>query len=130
MTLVYLIHRFGGDPRNIESAERWAAWLTLHLDALFVVPWVPLCKHWPDTGRHRELGLEIDLDALNKCDRALAVCGIAGGVLSPGGAIEFQEAHVQGMRPLDCSCFETPEQLELDDDAMARLGREFGWRAI
>jgi hypothetical protein len=130
MILVYLIHRFGGDPRNLESAEHWAAWLTLHFDALFIVPWVPLCRHWPDSGRTRELGLEIDLDALGHCRRAIAVCGLPGGVLSTGGAIEFQEARELRMHPVDCSIFETPEQLEADMDAMARLEREFGRRNL
>lgn len=125
MTLVYLIHRYGGNPANLNSAEHWAAWLTEHFDALFVVPWVPLCRGWPDTGDHRRVGLELDLAALERCDRAIAVCG---GASSPGGSREWMRAVVRDMVPVDLSEVDTPDNIGLFPGALALLEREFGRR--
>ncbi len=103
ISIIYLAHPFGGNPENLDAAERWAAWLSLRFDALFAVPWVALCRHWPDSGETRKRGLELDLAAVRHCHGMIMV----GGCVSPGMQIEKAEA-----RELwDLSEFETPEDL-------------------
>jgi hypothetical protein len=114
--IIYVAAPFGGNPENLDKAERWAAWLSMRFEALFVVPWVPLCRHWVDSGETRKRGLELDLVAVRHCHGMIMV----GGNVSPGMAIEKAEA-----RELwDLHEFRSPEQLEQHSFEMDALA---GW---
>lgn len=88
--LIYVAHPFGGDRSNLDRAEAWIAFLCQRFDALFWAPWIPLCRHWPDSGDSRKQGLELDLDAVRRSDGLVMV----GGTVSPGMRLERAEARV------------------------------------
>jgi hypothetical protein len=129
MKTIYVIHKFGGDLENLDKALHWAAWLTQRFDALFVVPWVPLCRHWPDTGESRKTGIAIDMAAIASCHGAVAVGGLVDGKLSPGSDGEFRFALAMHGRSVvfDFSNYESPTDME-GSGAYFRLGEAFGLR--
>jgi len=86
--IIYVCHPFGGDQNKLDKAEAWAASLSRRFDALFVVPWVPLCRWWPNSGESLQRGLELDLAAIDRCDGLIAV----GGMMSENGRREFGRA--------------------------------------
>jgi hypothetical protein len=86
--LIYVAHPFGGDQSRLNKAESWVAFLCQRFDALFWAPWIPLCRHWPDTGDSRKRGLELDLEAVRRSDGIILV----GGEVSPGMLIERDAA--------------------------------------
>jgi hypothetical protein len=122
MKLIYVAHQFGGNPTNLDRAEAWVAWLCSRFDALFWAPWIPLCRHWPDSGDTRKRGLELDLLAIERSDGIITV----GGQMSPGMYIERDHAAAHGVSLWDVSDFATPEELAASGD-----GYEFdalhGW---
>lgn len=88
MKLIYVAHPFGGDKSNLDKAEKWVADLSQRFDAIFWAPWIPLCRHWVDSGESRKRGLEIDLAAVRCSDAVIAV----GGFVSPGMNLEIEES--------------------------------------
>jgi hypothetical protein len=107
--IVFVSHPFAGDMRKLTSVEIWCAWLSMNLDALFVAPYVPLCRHWVDSGVTRERGMMLDLVAVARCDGLIAV---GGPMSATGGRREFDASK----NHYDCSEFETPEELKADSD--------------
>jgi hypothetical protein len=106
--IVFVSHPFAGDMRKLTSVEIWCAWLSMSFDALFVAPYVPLCRHWPDSVGTRERGMMLDLVAVARCDGMIMV----GGSISPGMLIERDASK----NVYDVSEFETPEELKADSD--------------
>jgi hypothetical protein len=107
--VIYLAAPYGGIPSKLDAAERWAAWLSLRFDAFFIVPWVAICRHWPDSGETRKRGLELDLAAVRHCHGMLMV----GGFISSGMVSDKSAAR----DVWDLSEFETPEDLERASEA-------------
>lgn len=90
--IIYLAHEFSGDMCNLDRADRWCAFLSLQVDAMFVAPWVALCRHWPDSGATRARGLALDLAAVRRFDGLVAVQRAGKTQLSPGQQKEWDEA--------------------------------------
>lgn len=102
--LIYVAHPFGGDMVKLAAAEQWVAYLCRSFPAIFWAPWIPLCRHWPDSGESRKRGLELDLAAVRRSYGVILV----GGEVSPGMTLERDAAHVVW----DWSGFRTPEDFE------------------
>lgn len=103
--LIYVAHPFGGEKHLLDKAERWVAKLSLHFDAIFWAPWIPLCRNWPDSGESRARGLEIDMAAVDRSDGVILV----GGYVSPGMTMERDRASsvldmVHLCDPVDLCC--------------------------
>jgi hypothetical protein len=104
--LGYLAHPFGGDFAKLAEASVWVAVLNHELNrrgVLIVVwaPWIPLCRHWPDNGESRALGLGIDLAAVVASDflyltggRHLTNREIAGGMALELATAKEHRKHV------------------------------------
>lgn len=83
----YIAHRLGaGADRetNRLKAQRWVAWLAGRYLIEPVAPWIILAAEWPES--MRELGLEIDRAAIERCELVIA-CGEQVG-LSAGMQLE------------------------------------------
>jgi hypothetical protein len=106
--IIYVAHPFGGNLKNLDKAEKWAAWLTERFDALFVVPWVPLCRHWRDSGTSLTRGIDMDKAAIARCDAMIAV----GGGISRGMAIEIEFARGLGIQVIEISMCEDQGDFE------------------
>lgn len=104
--IIYVYHPFRGDWVNLAKAERWCADLSRALPALFVAPWIPLCRHWPNDGDTLRRGIELDVEAVHRCDGLVAV----GGPMSANGRIEFEASH----NAYDLSEFETFDEFTED----------------
>ena len=125
--LIYIGHPFGGDKTNLDKAEAWVAFLSAHFDALFWAPWIPLCRHWVDSGNSRRRGLELDMSAIDVSSGVLFV----GGVMSPGMVIEMERA-VSGAGKAKSFCvqnltrYTTPRDLLVDKHEMDCQAQLFG----
>ena len=124
--IVYVSHPFIGVPANLDKAMAWCAFLSANFDALFVAPWVPLCKYWPNCGESLKRGMDLDYVAVRAADGLIAV----GGEMSPGMRREWNVA-IDGQgskisRVVDISRFASPDELEADADAMDWLGEMYG----
>lgn len=81
--LIYVAHKFSGDLRNADAAEKLTAYLNLHIEgAVFSCPWLPMVRHWVDSGATRERGLRLDLGAVKRHDALIALSELEGGVQS------------------------------------------------
>ena len=80
MTTVYLAHPYGGDPRNLQLAKEWRAWLETSYDCEVVAPWIEHCEVTPETTEEREAGLVQDEADCLRCDVAV----LGGAMLTPG----------------------------------------------
>lgn len=116
--LIYVCHPFGGNYANLDKAELWCADLSRALPALFVAPWVPLCRHWPNDGDTLRLGIELDLDAIRRCNGLVAV----GGPMSANGRREFEASS----NAYNLSEFATFEEL-VEDSNGHTLDMLAGW---
>jgi hypothetical protein len=106
--IIYVCHPFGGDWVNLAKAERWCADLSRALPALFVAPWVPLCRHWQNNGSSFLRGIELDLEAIRRCDGLVAV----GVPMSANGRREFEASR----NAYDLSEFATLKELAEDSN--------------
>lgn len=104
LPLIYVAHPFGGDGLLLPCAEAWVAYLCRNFPALFWAPWIPICRHWPDSGESRKRGLELDLAAVRRSDGLILV----GGEVSPGMRVERDAAR----SIWDWSEYRTPEDFE------------------
>jgi hypothetical protein len=112
LLLIYVAHKFSGDIRNADRAEHWTAWLNLHIErAVFFCPWLPMARHWVDSGETRARGLAIDLACVRRCDGLIAV-GIYHG--SAGVEIEMNHATQHGKSVMS---LEKPHGLRRDIEA-------------
>jgi hypothetical protein len=89
MKLIYVAHPFGGIASNLDAAELWVAELSRAFPHIFWAPWIPLCRHWVDSGDARKRGLEIDLAAVRQSD-SIVLCGT--GTPTPGMLVEIEAA--------------------------------------
>lgn len=96
MRLIYVAHTFGGLQANADAAEQWCAQLSLIFDAVFFVPWIPLVRHWIDSGQTRERGLVLDLEAVKRSDEVWFICE-RQGVLSDDQQMVETEAVQHGI---------------------------------
>jgi hypothetical protein len=79
--LIYVAHKFAGVQANADRAERLTALLNLHINgAIFICPWLPLVRYWPDLGETRERGLQLGLSCVRMCHAVLALTEAVGGV--------------------------------------------------
>jgi hypothetical protein len=91
MLIVYVAHKFGGDLANADKAEKWTAWLNLHIErAAFICPWLPMVRHWVDSGKTRARGLVLDVFVARRCDATLALTAVEGGVLEEWKASKYR----------------------------------------
>lgn len=114
--IIYVCHPFGGNLNNLDSAEYWAAYLTRIYLAFFVVPWVPLCRHWLNDGETLARGIACDTAfILRSCDGLIAI----GGAMSANGWAEFDLAvSAHGARSVrDFSYVLSPRELDESVDA-------------
>jgi hypothetical protein len=107
---IYIAHPLGAGPdreRNRENAARWVAWFARTFLIAPVATWVTLAGEWDESAENRKLGLEIDLALIAACEEVWLV----GGRISPGMAIEAEEARRLGKRVIDLTGFgfEAPE---------------------
>ena len=86
--IIYLSHEFGGKSENLEKAEKWCAFLSEQVEAMFIAPWIALCRHWQDSGGALARGLAMDLDCVRKCDALVAVQSSSYIFLSSGQQAE------------------------------------------
>ncbi len=74
MKLIYVAHKFGGNLKNADRAEALTAYLNLHIEgAAFICPWLPMVRHWIDSGDTRARGLRIDLETVKVCAGLIAL---------------------------------------------------------
>lgn len=74
--LTYMAHPFGGRLELLDEAERLLADLQReYTECVILAPWIPLCRHWPDSGESRRLGLDIDMSAVAASDAVMLVGG-------------------------------------------------------
>lgn len=79
--LIYVAHEFGGDLSNADKAEMLTAYLNLHIEgAVFNCPWLPMVRHWPDSGDTRARGMRIDLESVKRHDGLIALTALKTGV--------------------------------------------------
>lgn len=71
--IIYVAHPFEGDTSNLDTAEIWCAELSREFDGLFIAPWVPLCRRWPNEGNSLERGLMLDRVAIGACHGVILV---------------------------------------------------------
>ena len=119
----YVMHPFGGNRVNLDRTDEWCAFLTAQFNALFVAPWVPMCRHWANNGVSLERGMRLDFEAIRRFDSCIAV----GGKFSVGMTNERGFADSIGKVVLDASRFERPNELLADEDAMNYLANVYGW---
>jgi hypothetical protein len=92
MKLIYVAHEFGNRPDNLDRAEKWVAALSEAFDHVFWVPWVPLCRHWVNSGGSLERGMAFDFEAIAKSD-SMVLCGPS---ISVGMRREMEHAKARG----------------------------------
>ena len=81
MLTVYVAHVFSGNQQNATDAEKWTAWLNDRIGgAVFLCPWLPMVRYWPDCGSSRRRGLMLDLACVRKFDALIALSPLVGGV--------------------------------------------------
>jgi len=81
MHLIYVAAKFSGLQSNADRAEKITAALNRHIEgAIFIAPWLPMVRHWVDSGDSRARGIALDLEAVKKCDALIAVSPLEGGV--------------------------------------------------
>ncbi len=82
MKLIYVAHAFRGLVSNAYRAEMLTAHLNWHIEgAAFICPWLPMVRHWVDSGESRARGLSMDLECVKRCDGLIALSPLLGGVL-------------------------------------------------
>ena len=82
MKLIYVAHIFSGEQCNAERAEKLTAILNGWIQgAVFICPWLPMVRHWVDSGETRARGLQLDLECVRQTDGLLALTPLVGGVL-------------------------------------------------
>jgi len=82
MKLIYVAHVFGGSVVKAHRAEYWTAALNERIEGgLFFCPWLPMVRHWVDSGESRERGMRLDLEFVLRSDALLALSPLVGGVL-------------------------------------------------
>lgn len=82
MKIAYVAHKYGGDPKNLDRADRWVSWLfRTHFPTYgFVAPWISVCRSIPETPENREMGLAFDCQLVAQADEIWLV----GGTISDG----------------------------------------------
>lgn len=123
MIHTYLAHRVSGNvSANLESAKRWYRYLARCYDIVPVAPWIVLCEGWPEDDR--ELGLSIDLAAIDRCS-TLVACGEAPG-LSSGMELEVARARSKLKAVVDLTGIgwrgDQPEVVAIVDGAIRAAG--------
>lgn len=94
MKLIYVAHKFGGDLRNADRAERLTAELNLRIDgAIFVCPWLPMVRHWPNHGATLARGMQLDLESVRRCDGLIALTPLLTGVKAEWDACENSKCY-------------------------------------
>ncbi len=90
MKLIYMAHPFGGDPRNLDRAKRWLAWLVAEFPRnAYICHWVLECEFLDDSDPAvRGAALERDCEIVSRCDAVLLV----GGTISAGMKQEADRA--------------------------------------
>lgn len=99
MKVVYIAHPLGAGPdreQNLANAARWVAWAALQGVAP-IADWIILASQFEETPENRELGLEIDVELVERADEIWLV----GGRVSEGMAIERARASRVGVRVVD-----------------------------
>jgi hypothetical protein len=114
LRVIYVAHPFGGNFENLSEAERWAAFLTRKFCAVFVAPWIPLCRYWSDK-TDRELGISIDVAAVREADGIILV----GPEVSPGMSAEWTAASIHGIPAAYAIGARRDEMLDGDLDTVA-----------
>ena len=122
MRIIYVMHPFSGVRENLDKAEAWCAFLSSRFDALFVAPWVPLCRHWENNGISLDRGLTLDCVAIERCNGCIAV----GGRWSPGMLHERAFSDTVSKPVIDATQFRTPNDMLADHEAMAGLEKVYG----
>lgn len=100
MRVVYLAHPLGAGldrERNRENAARWVAWATLAHGVAVVADWIVLAGVLAETPANRVAGLAADLELVGRADELWLV----GGRISPGMALEAEEARRRGIPVVD-----------------------------
>jgi len=121
--VVYVKHPFGGDLSKLDATEAWCAFLTSRFDALFVAPWVPLCRHWANNGISLERGFALDCGFIARSDSCIAV----GGRWSTNMLRERAHAEKVNRSVYDATQYRTPNALLADIDAMTAIANIYGW---
>ena len=82
MKLIYLAHPFGGDPRNLDRARRWFAWLCREFPSnAYVCNWIIECELFDDADpQQRATSLARQCEIARRCDAIVLV----GGKITPG----------------------------------------------
>jgi hypothetical protein len=88
------------------------------VDAVFVAPWIPLCKYWINADTSLARGLELDFAAIEQCKFVIMV----GGSVSPGMAKERDHAVANGVTVLDYSWIS--DATWLTDDVASQIRDE------
>lgn len=97
--LVYIAHRLAGPEhaQNRASAAKWVAWAAVNMGVSPIADWIILSGELDES--YRELGLECDLAAVERCEEVWLV----GGVVSPGMRKEAMFARSRGIHVYDLS---------------------------
>ena len=122
MKIIYVMAPFGGIRENLDKAEAWCAFLSSRFGALFVAPWVPLCRHWENNGINPDRVLSLDCYAIRRCDGCIAI----GGRWSPDMLHERVYANIVARPVIDAVQFRTPNELLADHEAMTSLAKAYG----
>jgi len=122
----YVAHPFGGDMLKLDCAELWCAELSLlfskwrEVKIICLAPWIPLCRHWPNTGDVRSKGLEIG----KACVMASDILFLTGGAfladratsaLRGGMRDELEAAKAAGVRIVNLLDIVDPTSLRVND---------------
>ena len=139
--MIYVARVFSGIQSNADIAEEWTAYLNLKIEgAVFLCPWLPMVRHWVNSGDTRARGMHLDISCAQQFDGVIALSEVTGGVAEEWKAAKnslyidtvaysstekFPTVYLEQIQEWVNSIASSPQLAEAESDALGRMIAKF-----